>query len=268
MTSATIDQFQIRQLYEIYKFLINHRLQRQFAVAKKVRSGYCEWRINADFSRQGVNAEELPIEDVNSNCIFACVVEKWKGNFDKHTERLIDDYINLKGYDRRNYDLYTYLFPCQTCQEGFLQQGRLRILLESYNGIYYSHDKDKDDKPVYRSRKYLKEEKINQILPTDDNFLKGTRPDGDGLRALVSREWTYLKDGQPVSYGVDQSFIRDVEKWCKSIIDMNTRSNRNKGRSKARTMLSNLKRDMEFLYHTVSSCCKQRMTGQWACEAP
>ena len=108
----------------------------QFAIAKKVGSGQCQWEISGDYARRVIDDKaDLPIADFNRNCYFACVPahgsKKW------HTEKIINRRLKDYAHDRSQFDMYSYLAPCRACVDGAATQGGgiEKADLDKYRGM-------------------------------------------------------------------------------------------------------------------------------------
>ena len=175
MTGDTISQFNVGQIFAFYEFKGKDTqefcLAYQFAVAKKKGSGNCQWKIKNDFSRTVIDKKyDLPIEDANKNCFFSCVPAASSKSKTWHSEKIINRYLENKGIERSDFDLYTQLAPCQNCMDGSKVEGVIeKADLDKYNKVYYNFDNG--------------ETKITATRITNDKLLdKG--PKNYGLKAL------------------------------------------------------------------------------------
>ena len=145
LSQSSFQEFEIGELFKKVDFKFSWT-KKQFAIAKKVSSGdsHCQW---AGLALTEVTPDNLPVEDKNKNCIFAPVDEANRRRYKYHSERIIDDFIAEKGYNRGDYDFYTYLAPCDTCGEGtpakYVKPPASPlppVKFADYAGCYYSED--------------------------------------------------------------------------------------------------------------------------------
>eukprot|EP00794_Sanderia_malayensis_P007847 gene7847-8696_t len=139
--SGEIGKFNIGELFAFYNFGKDACARaNQFAVAKKDGSGECQWKIGDNFVKNDAkDKNDLPIEDYNQDCVFSCVPKP--GSKMWHTEKIINRFLNNKGANRANYNLYTYLIPCTSCDSGSeVPGGKVESAdLDEYKGVYYSY---------------------------------------------------------------------------------------------------------------------------------
>ena len=117
LSDNSFPEFEIKELFRNVYFNF-YWTKEQFALAKKVSSGnsHCQW---TELALTDVKPNDLPVEDKGKNCIFAPVNKDTRGDYKFHSERIIDEFIEQKGYDRGDYDFYTYFSPCSICKEGY-----------------------------------------------------------------------------------------------------------------------------------------------------
>ena len=136
ITSDSIAQFNIGQLFAFYDADGLCKSTTQFAVAKKGGED-CQWEIAEDFTPKNIDKEtDLPVKDKDGNCYFACVFKTGRPRL--HTEKVINRKLKADGIDRSNFDLYTYLAPCTKCINGPAPGGETAEL-DEFKAVYYSY---------------------------------------------------------------------------------------------------------------------------------
>ena len=104
ITPESIGQFNIGQLFAFYEIDGLCLGKRQFVVAKKSETTDCQWKINKKFEPATIEGKDLPVEDRNGNCYFACVLETGK-----RPDRVIYDKLKENKVPLSNLDLYTFI---------------------------------------------------------------------------------------------------------------------------------------------------------------
>lgn len=144
ITSTSISDFNIGMLYASYDLENICRSPVHFVMAKRNNTGICHWKIADDFVKQKVSNEtELPIADISGNCLFSC---NYKNEEPKMTAELtlLSYFSKNPSFKTSDYDLYTYLAPCDKSVRGNVSECDVNKTkaLENFAGIYYSSNGD------------------------------------------------------------------------------------------------------------------------------
>eukprot|EP00794_Sanderia_malayensis_P004160 gene4160-4714_t len=182
-----IEKFNIGQLFAFYNMAVCKKPS-QFAVAKKDGSGECQWKISADFLvTPAPTKDDLPIEDKNGNCVFACLGTSSSKAL--HTEKVINRFLKGKAGEKRSeYNLYTYLAPCKYCDgtEPVPDNTGETAELDEFKGVYYT-EKPNDINFADVSKG---SQVINEILQTTTSkglnaIKKNTEVDLDSVKTTI-----------------------------------------------------------------------------------
>ncbi len=102
-----------------------------------------------------------------------------------HTERVIDEFLDDNKRNRKLYNMYSYLAPCNSCKFGFtpsdpneLRKEKVRFQ-EEYKGTYHTHD----ESPGYET--FAKQVKYDLLLKSSK---------GEGLTAIKEATKVDLND--------------------------------------------------------------------------
>ena len=142
ITNQSIAEFNVGQLFAFYDIANFCKSPVQFAIAKRNESSQCQWKIGEDLQPQRVdNKTELPIIDSNENCIFACDYSLVKSGAEYLAEKSIKRYFQQNNTaSQSQYDLYTYLAPCDESIRGGNTSEQNNTHFEGYKGVYYTSD--------------------------------------------------------------------------------------------------------------------------------
>ena len=160
----------------------------QFAVAKKQGSGECQWKIKRDFSPvAGVTKTDLmePIEDANKNCYFACAIDKKKTS---HTEKVINRFLMSQNILRSDFDLYTYLSPCDKCIHGSDDKGKVeKADLDQYNKVYFTEPTDRTGRVQPYGYKLENDELLTGGIPGLTAIGKNSKVDLEKVKSVIEK---------------------------------------------------------------------------------
>ena len=144
ITTKSISDFNIGILFASYDLEYICKSPVQFVMAKKSNAGVCQWKIADDFAKQKVgNETELPVADIGGNCLFSC---NFLADEPKMTAelQLLSFFSKSTSVKKSDYDLYTYLAPCDRTIRGNVSEGdsNRTKALEDFAGVYYTSNAD------------------------------------------------------------------------------------------------------------------------------
>ena len=215
ITEDTISDFNIGQLFAFYNTigLCDLRAPSQFAVAKRVGSGKCQWKIDKNYTPQPINKEsDLPVADFKGNCYFSCVHQTLTPRL--HTEKVINRHMKDKGIDRKQFDMYTFLAPCPKCQVTSKNNPETAEL-DQFKAVYWTINPGKYDTQTYHQ---VKNDALLYRAPANGNSGAGgllvikekTKVDLTEVKNEIETGKNAKKSDKEIIAGVNDEYLKNA----------------------------------------------------------
>ena len=146
ITRKSIGDFEIGILFASYGLDSVCKSPVHFVMAKRNNTGNCQWEIAENFAQQQIaNETGLPVADIARNCLFSC---NYLFQEPKMTAELqiLSYFSNNTLLKKSDYDLYTYLAPCERTIRGNISEAdvnKTKAGFENFSGVYFSSNGDK-----------------------------------------------------------------------------------------------------------------------------
>ena len=144
ITEQSISDFNIGLLFASYELEGFCKSPVQFVVAKRNNTGQCQWKISSDVETAKIDNEtSLPVVDNIGNCLFSCDYKLEEPRMIAE-ERITSYFANNPSMKMSDFDLYTYLAPCDRSIRGNLSScdNETTTAFPKFAGVYFSSNGD------------------------------------------------------------------------------------------------------------------------------
>lgn len=144
ITEQSISDFNIGLLFASYGLDGFCKSPVQFVVAKRNNTGQCQWKISNDVKTVNIDNEtSLPVVDNIGNCLFSCDYKLEEPRMIAE-ERITSYFANNPLMKISDFDLYTYLAPCDESIRGNLSNcdNEITKSFPKFAGVYFSSNGD------------------------------------------------------------------------------------------------------------------------------